>query len=894
MTLEELKVIIRAETKGFRDEIKKMQNTTKTATASVQSETNKIKSAFSGVKRALATLAIGATLIKIGKDSVTMAMQVEASIQQIDRLMGRNSDTFKKWAKDNAIAFNMSQSDALKFGSVYGNLLSSFMGSTEDVMGGTTQLLQSSAIIASATGRSMEDVMERIRSGLLGNTEAIEDLGVNVNVGTLTATNAFKRFAGDASWDQLDFQTQQQIRLFAILEQTSQKFGNSVLVNTNSSLQQLVAILKDVCLNLGNAFMPILNIVIPILTGFAMKLREVTSYIATFMQLLFGKSPKSSTVATASQQTSNALGNASDNADGLSSSLGNAASNAKKTAKEMASLAGFDDLNILSSSSGADGSGGSGGGAGTGGGGISAGGFDWVDDSDYGIPEIDTSGVQRTVNKVKKMFTDMKKFIVDNKDPIISALAGILAGFASYTAITKAGTAIAAFNKVMQPLKILIGSWTASGGGFLNFFSILGAGISGAITPALAISAAIAAVTAAIVYLYQTSSTFRDIVNEAFSSIFDILSNAYNNILLPVFTLLADLFNTILVPIGVFLVDVFVTVVDLVATTVLSLWNNVMSPLANFFITVFSIALQGVIDIWNAWKPAIELIMSVILGIWDNCLKPFVNFIKDTFIAIFETFGEVIDELLPHVETMFQGLVDFFVGIFTLDIDKAWQGICEIFSGAWELIQDIFAPVSDFFGGIWQGIKDAFGNVTGWFKGVFTDAWTAVKNVFNTGGAIFNGIVTGISNVFSDVVNSLIDGINSVIAVPFNTVNGVLNTVRNIDIPLVGKPFYGLWGHNPLGVPQIPHFATGGVVDKATLGVFGEAGKEAIVPLERNTGWIKKVASQFDENRNYHVEGSGGPYIIYLVLEDGTVLTKKFIKDIKDYQRRTGDPVFSY
>lgn len=890
MTLEELKVIINAETKGFRDEINKLKNQTRSATSSIQNETGKMKNAFGGLKRALAALAIGATLIKVGKDSVKMAMQVEASIQQINRLMGDSSQKFKDWAKNNALAFNMSQSDALKFGSVYSNLLTSFMGSTEDVMGGTTQLLKSSAIIASGTGRTMEDVMERIRSGLLGNTEAIEDLGVNVNVGTLTATNAFKRFAGDASWDQLDFKTQQQIRLFAILEQTSQKFGDSVLVNTNSSLQQLVAILKDVALNIGNAFMPIINIVIPILSGFAMKLREVTSYIATFMSLLFGKSPKSSTVATASQQTSNALGSAAGNADGLSSSLGNAASNAKKTAKEMASLAGFDDLNILSSSSGADGSAGGSGGAGTGGGGISAGGFDWGDDSDYAFPEVDTSGIQKTVEKVKKLFGDMKKFIVDNKAPIISALAGILAGFIALQAFKGFGGATVAITGLIAYLKNLMSVIAVGPAGW----KALATSITGVSAPALAIVAIIAAVTGALVYLYQTSSTFRSLVNEAFTSVFDVLSNAYNNILLPLFTLLADLFNTILVPIGAFLIDVFVTAIDLVASTFLSWFNNILVPVADFLVTVFSIALQGVIDIWNAWKPAIELIMGVIGNIWDNILKPFVEFIKDTFIAIFETFGEVIDELLPHVEKMFQGLVDFFVGIFTLDIDKAWEGICEIFSGAWDLIQEIFAPASEFFGGIWEGIQGAFSNVTEWFKGVFTDAWTAVKNVFNTGSVIFNGIVEGIAGVFSDVVNTLIDGINSVIAVPFNTVNGVLNTVRNIDIPLVGKPFKGLWSKNPLSVPKIPHFATGAVVDKATLGVFGEAGAEAIVPLEKNTGWIKKVASQFDENRNYPVEGKGGPYIIYLVLEDGTLLTKKVIKDIKDYQRRTGDPVFTY
>ncbi|MEF9840333.1 MAG: hypothetical protein RR791_05205 [Lachnospiraceae bacterium] len=880
-----MKVIIEAETKGFRTEIEKIKNQTKSATTSIKSETSKIKNTFSGLKKSLAALAIGASLIKIGKDSASMAMAVEASVQQINRLMGASSETFKKWAKNNALAFNMSQSDALKFGSVYSNLLTSFMDNTDDVMNGTTELLKASAIVASGTGRTMEDVMERIRSGMLGNTEAIEDLGVDVRVGMLESTDAFKRFAGDASWDQLDVKTQQQIRLFGILEQTSQKFGTSVLSNTNSSLQQLVAILKDVALNIGNAFLPILNIVIPILSGFAMKLREVTSYISTFMSLLFGKSPKTSAVASASQQTSNALGGAANSANDLSSGLGTAASNAKKTAKEMASLAGFDDLNILSSSSGSDSGSGDSGDTG----GISSGGFDWGDDTGTAITEIDTSGIQKTVDKVKKLFGDMKKMIVENRVPIISALAGILAGFIAFQGFKGFGgitSSISSLLSHMNNLAKVIGVGPAG-------WQALATSIAGIAAPALAVVAIVTAVTTALVYLYQTSSSFRSIVNEAFNSLFEILSNAYNNILLPLFSLLADLFNTIFVPISAFLVDVFVTAVDLVSSTVLSFWNNVIAPLANFLLTQFAIILQGVIDVWNAWKPSIDLIMDVLGNVWDSVLKPFVDFIKNTFIAIFEMFGDVIDELIPHVQEMFQGLVDFFVGIFTLDIDKCWKGICEIFSGAWNLIQDVFSPVTDFFDGIWKGIQGSFSNVTEWFKNVFSTAWTAVKNVFNAGSEIFSGIVNGIAGVFSGVVNTLIDGINSVIADPFNSINGVLNTVRLIDIPLIGQPFKGLWGKNPLSVPQIPHFATGAVVNKATLGVFGESGTEAIVPLERNTGWIKKVANQFSEVTEGPT-GSTGPYIIYLVLEDGTVLAKKVINDIKDYQRRTGDPVFNY
>ena len=52
-----------------------------------------------------------------------------------------------------------------------------------------------------------------------------------------------------------------------------------------------------------------------------------------------------------------------------------------------------------------------------------------------------------------------------------------------------------------------------------------------------------------------------------------------------------------------------------------------------------------------------------------------------------------------------------------------------------------------------------------------------------------------------------------------------------------------------LGITAIPHlsvqwYARGGIVDGPTLIGAGEAGKEAIIPLERNTGWIRMVAEQ--------------------------------------------------
>lgn len=316
---------------------------------------SKISKSMSFVKSALAGIAVG----KMVKDSVQAAMTVESSMNQIARTMGSNSTEFNKWAQNQAKSYGMAREEAYKYGAVYSNLISGFTKDTAETTKYTTQLLQSSAVVASATGRTMEDTMERIRSGLLGNTEAIEDLGINVNVAMIQSTNAFKQFANGKSWQQLNFQTQQQIRLMAILEQANQKYGDSLAGTTATKQLMFMSTLKNIQLNLGQAFLPIYNVILPALTTFASKIENITAHLAAFSQALFGKS-----IQYQVNNTSSAINNQA----GAVTDLGNAAADAGKKANK--AIAGFDELNILSSNSSKSGggsSGGSGSGSGSGG-----------------------------------------------------------------------------------------------------------------------------------------------------------------------------------------------------------------------------------------------------------------------------------------------------------------------------------------------------------------------------------------------------------------------------------------------------------------------------------------------------------------------------------------------
>ena len=118
------------------------------------------------------------------------------------------------------------------------------------------------------------------------------------------------------------------------------------------------------------------------------------------------------------------------------------------------------------------------------------------------------------------------------------------------------------------------------------------------------------------------------------------------------------------------------------------------------------------------------------------------------------------------------------------------------------------------------------------------------------GGQIFDGIKDGIVNAFKTVVNAIITGINKVVAVPFNAINSALNGIRSIDI-LGLKPFEWI---RTISVPQIPLLATGGITTGSTLAMIGEAGREAVLPLERNTGWMDTLADKIGGDQHITIK----------------------------------------
>ncbi len=216
--------------------------------------------------------------------------------------------------------------------------------------------------------------------------------------------------------------------------------------------------------------------------------------------------------------------------------------------------------------------------------------------------------------------------------------------------------------------------------------------------------------------------------------------------------------------------------------------------------------------------------------------------IKEKFTDVPEWFKEKFDDAKEKIQEIWSNIGEWFSEKWDAikePFEEVGSWFQERFGEAWDWIKEAFSieNAKSFFGDVWSGIKEAFGSITDWFEEKFSDAWQAVKDVFSAGGEIFDGISEGISETFKTVVNHIISGINTVIAVPFNTINRTLNKIRAISV-LGIKPFEGLWSYNPLAVPQIPKLARGGLAYTPQLAMVGDnpnakTDPEVIAPLSK-------------------------------------------------------------
>lgn len=272
----------------------------------------------------------------------------------------------------------------------------------------------------------------------------------------------------------------------------------------------------------------------------------------------------------------------------------------------------------------------------------------------------------------------------------------------------------------------------------------------------------------------------------------------------------------------------------------IDLWNNIKDTASAAWKSItgfFSAAWAKIKFVWKAVKP-------YFMGIWEGIKKifePVINFFKFIFETAWAAVKFVWDTVVWYFTNIWNGIKTIFepvINWFSTKFTAAWNGIKEIWNGA-----------STYFSNIWTNIKKPFLAVGTWFKTKFTTAWDNIKSVFSTVGDFFGGIWDTIKEKFTDIGTKVADAIGGAFKSAINaviaTVEGAINTIPdaiNGAIDLINE----LPGVEISKMPTIslPRLAKGGVVRKATTAIVGEDGAEAVMPLERNTGWIDVLADK--------------------------------------------------
>lgn len=340
-----------------------------------------------------------------------------------------------------------------------------------------------------------------------------------------------------------------------------------------------------------------------------------------------------------------------------------------------------------------------------------------------------------------------------------------------------------------------------------------------------------------------------------------------------------------------------------VGDTVLWLYDTILEPILTWLITS---AIPRIIDILGK----VLEILTIIIDWFNNNVLPVIEPIVTALVDLFIGVGD-------GIITVFDGIAEFLLGVFTGDWDRAFAGLGQIFSGFGQIVNSIcdfiqtiletfdgwlqgvfstdwretFGVLGDvlngFFSGvesIWNGIKTFFTGIITFLRGAFSGdwkmAWEGIKQ-------IFSGIWQTLVGVIKTPINTIIGLINGMISAIVTGLNAVIDRLNSLSftipswVPKFGGNRFGLnIGH--LTAPTIPYLASGAVIppNSPFMAVLGDQRNGN--NLEMPESLLRRII------REESGKSSGGGSYRFSAQINRRVLFDEFIAEAKLRQSATG------
>lgn len=367
----------------------------------------------------------------------------------------------------------------------------------------------------------------------------------------------------------------------------------------------------------------------------------------------------------------------------------------------------------------------------------------------------------------------------------------------------------------------------------------------------------------------QIGDTFSTIAN----SLAPLLSNLGSN--------LGNLFKSVM-PLISSAISSILPVISQIVSTVMSVISTVapvIINLVNQLLPVIMQIVQVIIKLGAALMPIIANLVSTLLPVINNIIKAVMNIVTavaPAVIAIIQTIITIVQAMLPVITSIISVVANVVGNIITFV-----GTVITVVANMIAVIMSIISPIIAFIAMIISNIFSVISPIIAFIAGVFSTVFSIISGVFNTilnlistYWNIVGGVISGITSVVSQVFNTISSTVSSVMSGVSSTVTGVFDAIKNAWNGLTGfvsgvfngigsavqqlvdqvKGFVnvviggingaiGLINKIPgVHIDNIPMLASGGLVGSATNAIIGEAGDEAVIPLERPKT-LRKIAN---------------------------------------------------
>ena len=343
MTVDQLNVIITAQTAGLRQEMSKLRAQFKGFQTQVQGVEKQVSTStgrMSGAMKAMGKAALAAlsvrAIVNFGKEAVALASDLQEVENVVTTSFGSMTEKVDAWAKTTVDKFGMSELSAKRTASTYMAMSKGLGLAGRQAADMAMEVAERTGDIASFYNMSQQEADTMLKSIWTGETESLKRIGVvmtQTNLDAYALANGFGK-----TTDAMTQAEQVMLRYQYVMSQTGLAAGD--FEKTSGSWANQTRVLseriKELMAVLGSGLIQVMTPLIQMLNTIVLRLTEAAKTAMAFLSALFG-----------SNGAEEGIGSAAENAGAIAGNMEGASKAAKELKK---TVAGFDELNVLSDS----------------------------------------------------------------------------------------------------------------------------------------------------------------------------------------------------------------------------------------------------------------------------------------------------------------------------------------------------------------------------------------------------------------------------------------------------------------------------------------------------------------------------------------------------------------